>query len=486
MPNTVSLEFAGDASKLAAAGKKAEGVVDDFGQAAVGASEDLEKSSKASVDYTDKIGKLGAGISGISGAFDDAGAAMQAVVDIQNAGREKAQRLARANADVEQAMLDGKQAAIDLEQATNDLNQAQTDAGQASLDLEQAEIDKKQAMLDAKTAQEDYNKAVKEHGKNSKEAQQAAIDLQQAQADATQANLDAEQANNDLNQSTSDYEQATLDASQAVRDGKDAQLDLNDAMAEANPSGLQKWADNLNLLMPILSGVTAVIGLVTAAQWLWNAAQLASPTTWIILAIIALIAVIVLIVTHLDVVKKAWKVAWNWIKDAAAAVGHWFKDTLWNKWIKGAWDAILNKALAVVNWFKKIPGMVKSAFSGLVDILTWPYRTAFNLIATAWNATIGKLHWTIPGWVPGIGGASISAPTLPHFHTGGKVPGTPGSEVLAVLQAGETVTAASGGAAGEMVHVVVKIDRNVLVEAITKGVRHRGGNVQAVLGGANA
>jgi hypothetical protein len=484
MSNTVNLEFAGDASKLAKAGKQAEGTVDDFGKAAVGASEDLGKSSKASIDYTDKIGKLGAGISGMTDAVDSAGAAVGALADLQNAGRERAARLARAQADVEQAMIDGKQAAVDLEQATLDLGQAQTDGKQAAVDAQQAVIDKKQADLDAKQALDDYNTAVKENGKNSDEAKQALIDMAQANADQKQAAVDAEQAQRDATQATIDGKQATVDSTQAVRDGKDAQLDLNDAMSEANPSGLQQWADHIEMITPILSGLVGVVGLVTAAQWAWNAAQLASPLTWIILAIGVLIAIIVVIAVKTDWFQKAWKAAWGWIKSAASAVGSWFKDTLWGKWIKGAWDAILNKAAAVVVWFRKIPGMLKAAFSGLVDIITWPYRTAFNLIATAWNATIGKLSWTVPGWVPGIGGASISAPRLPKFHTGGTVPGPIGQETLAVLQGGEVVSR-PGDSSSEMVHVTVKIGQDTLIEAVTRGVRLRGGNVQAVLGGRN-
>jgi hypothetical protein len=57
----------------------------------------------------------------------------------------------------------------------------------------------------------------------------------------------------------------------------------------------------------------------------------------------------------------------------------------------------------------------------------------------------------VPGWVPGVGGNSISAPTLPHFHQGGIVPGGLGAETLAVLQAGERVTPGGGGHAEEVV-----------------------------------
>ena len=45
MPNTVNLEFAGDASKLAKAAKKGEESLDDFGKSATSASDDMGKAT---------------------------------------------------------------------------------------------------------------------------------------------------------------------------------------------------------------------------------------------------------------------------------------------------------------------------------------------------------------------------------------------------------------------------------------------------------
>jgi hypothetical protein len=211
------------------------------------------------------------------------------------------------------------------------------------------------------------------------------------------------------------------------------------------------------MVTPIMSGLTGILALVTAAQWAWNAAQLASPTTWIILAVVAVIAAIVLLVKNWDTVKRAGAAAWKWIKDAA----------------QSAW-----------NWLKHVPGWIGKAFSNLAKVMSAPFRAAFNFIADAWNSTIGRLSWTVPGWIPWIGGNTISVPQIPKFHSGGVVPGAPGSEMLAVLQAGETVTPAGRGS--DSVTVVVKLDSDTLIEGMARGVRRRGGNVQLVLGGRNA
>jgi hypothetical protein len=428
MANTVALEFAGDAAKLAKAGKDANKTVSDFGQAAKAASDDVAKAGKESDDYLSKTAKLGAGLEGMSGAVDDAGASVQALADIQSAGVEKAQRLARAANDVAQAQ-------EDMAQATRDAKQAQIDSAQAGVDLEQAQ-------LDQSTALKDYNAAVKEHGKNSDEARQAQIDLKQA-------GIDVKQAQEDSAQAIRDGEQATIDA-------KGATLDLAEAQREANPPDLQVWADQVNMVTPLLTGLMGVVGLVTAAQWAWNAAQLASPVTWIVLGIVALIAIVVLLVKNWDTVKKAGAAAWDWIKDAAS-----------NTW----------------NFIKKIPDWIGSAFGKIAKFITAPFRLAFNFVADAWNNTVGRLSWSVPGWVPGIGGNSISVPHIPRFHTGGKVPGPIGQEQMAILTGGEEVSRPGAAGGGEFVirSGGSALD-DLLVEILAAAIGRRGGNVQAVLG----
>lgn len=442
--NVVTLEFAGDAKKLAGASQDAKRAVTSVGDATTAASSEMADASREAQAYTDRVGQLGAGVTGMTDAIDSAGAAVQGLADIQSASRDRAMKLARAQADVEQAMLDGAQAAVDLEQAQVDLNQAQADGRQSGIDLKQATVDQKQAHLDAATALKDYNAAVAEHGAGSAEAQQAAIDLEQAEVDLRQAQEDAKQAQLDWNQAQTDGKQATLDSAQAVRDGKDAQLDLNDAMKEANPSGLQKWADNIALVTPLLTALVGVVGLVTAAQWAWNAAQLASPTTWIIAGIAAIVAIIVVIATKTDWFQRAWRNSWKWIKDAAANT---------------------------MEWIKGIPAATARVFSSVAQMITRPYRAAFNMIARAWNATVGRLSFTVPGWIPGIGGNSFSVPNIPQFHSGGRVPGTPGQVVPSLLMAGEKVLSPAGAAAGGAPTIVFGSDGSQAGDAIIELIR---------------
>jgi len=194
----------------------------------------------------------------------------------------------------------------------------------------------------------------------------------------------------------------------------------------------------------------------TGVQWLLNAALTANPIGLIIVAVAALVAIIVLIATKTTWFQDLWRAAWGGIKKAASAV----------------WD-----------WLKALPEKIGSVFKSVADFITAPFRAAFNFIADAWNNTIGSLSWTVPGWVPFIGGSTISAPQLPKFHAGGVAPGAPGTEMLALLQAGERVTPAGASA-----HTVIELRSSgarvddLLVEILSHAIKARGGNVQTVLG----
>lgn len=186
-----------------------------------------------------------------------------------------------------------------------------------------------------------------------------------------------------------------------------------------------------------------------AAQRILNISLLTSPVTWIVLAIAAIIAIIVLIATKTDWFSKAWRASWKWIKDAASST----------------WD-----------FLKKIPGWIGTAFAKVAGFISAPYRAAFNLIARAWNSTIGRLSFTFPSWIPGIGGNTINVPNLPTFHSGGRVPGIGPVPIMAL--GGETVLPTTSSGAGGMLVVPDGPIIAAVVEAIAAEVRHRGGSAE--------
>lgn len=428
MANKVTLTFAGDADSLAREAKRGEAALAGVGTSATSASADFGKAAKESTDLSTRMGRLGSTVTGATDAIDSIGGSLQAVNDIQQYSTQRAARLARAVNDVKQAQEDYNQALLDGKQAA-------VDAGQYTLDAEQA-------ALDAAVALKDYNQAVKEHGKNSDEAKQAQLDLKQAQQDAKQATVDQEQATRDLSQSTIDAEAA--------------QLDLSEAQREAKPPAIQEWADKLAVVTPLLSALVGIVGLVTAVQWAWNIAMTANPIGLIIVGIGALIAIIVLIATKTTIFQDAWKASWGWIKKSAANV----------------WD-----------WLKSLPDKIGTAFKAVSNFISAPFRAAFNLVADAWNNTVGKLSWSVPNWVPIIGGSTIAAPKLPKFHAGGVVPGVPGSEVMAILQAGERVSPATSSGRNVLeLRGDGSSAADLVLALLRSAVAVRGGNVQLAIG----
>lgn len=204
--------------------------------------------------------------------------------------------------------------------------------------------------------------------------------------------------------------------------------------------------------------VKAATATWTGIQWLLNAALTANPIGIVIVVIGLLIAAVVLIATKTTWFQDAWGAAWGWIKESAVNV----------------WE-----------WLKELPGKIGDVFSSIAGFITAPFRAAFNFVSDAWNATIGKLAWSVPSWVPGIGGNTISAPQMRKFHGGtASVPGTAGSEMLAIVRAGEEIRAAGGGDGRTVLELRGDGTRlaELLIQVLAKAIGDRGGNVQAVLG----
>ena len=450
--NKVTLVFGGDADALSKAAKQAQQSTQGVADAATKSSKEIAHASEKTGKLTAGLGHLGSATTGAMDALDSLSGGMQALSDIENASANKAARLARAMNDVEQAQ--------------EDLQQALRDGSQAHLDADQATIDLKQANLDAAKAMKDYSDAVKEHGKNSLEAKQALIDLDQAQQDIKQANEDSAQA--------------TRDASQATIDAKSAQLDLNDANKEAHPPEMAQWSQDLQVVTPLLSALIGVVGLATGAQWLFNAALWASPITWIVLAIAALVAIIVIVATKTTFFQDTWRTVWGFLKD----VGAWFAGPFADFFVN-AYHKVTDGLGWVWDNIKRTIANLKTAFSQITDFIFNPFRAAFNLVASAWNNTIGRLRWTVPNWVPFVGGNSISAPQLPHFHTGGIVPGGLGAETLAVLQAGERVVPGGSGGGSHAEPILLGSDGSdfgdFLVDQLRKAIDRRGGDIDRIL-----
>ncbi|MCZ4099840.1 phage tail tape measure protein [Streptomyces sp. H39-C1] len=241
----------------------------------------------------------------------------------------------------------------------------------------------------------------------------------------------------------------------------------------------------------------------TAVQWAFDAAMAASPTTWIILGIVALIAIIVVIATKTTWFQTAWHWAWGLIGGSVMAVWGWIRKNwpLLLAIITGPiglavlivtknWTKITDGGRAALKWFQGLPGLLGRALSGVANILMWPFKAGFNGIASFWNSSVGSLSFSVPGWVPGVGGKGFSFPHMPYLANGGHIMsagwatvGERGPERL-FLPAGATVAPLTRGGAGGVVTVVVELPgEGDFVRMSRKAVRVYGrGNVQVAFG----
>jgi phage-related protein len=420
-----------------------------------------QKDIKAVGDETEKAGKnvessggrmgkgfdaVGKAAMGVNNAIDLTSSALSGIDQIQNSARNEANRLARAQQDVEQAMADGEQAAIDLKQATEDLKQAQIDGSQAAVDIEQAQIDAKQASLDTAEAQKTYTEAVKKHGKNSAEARQAEIDLLQAKSDQKQATVDLTQAQADQRQAQLDASQAQNDGKQAAIDAKDATLNLADAQREVNPSTIQQtlkvfeqWAPIVGLLVTTIPVASSATKVWTGIQAAFNFVMAANPIGLVILAIAALVAGIVIAYKRSETFRNIVNAVGGALRTAGVAV--------WN-FIKTVGSAI-----------GQLPGKIASVFNGAKNMLAGAGRA---IVQGFLGGITGAWHWVtdkvsslvnlIPGPVRRILG--IASPSKVFAKIGGQV-GAGMAQGIAdsqadVARATEGLVQATTGAAGSV------------------------------------
>ena len=157
------------------------------------------------------------------------------------------------------------------------------------------------------------------------------------------------------------------------------------------------WQKNKDWIIPTLQFIGMVIGVI------------------IVGSILYLIAVIKAVLIVVDLLVRAF----SWVADQV-------RQNV-NQMV-ASWDAF---KLGI----EIIAGAIKNSF-----------RAAFNAVAGFWNDTIGKLSFTVPNWVPAMGGKTWSVPKIPYlaegtdyFQGGPAIVGEQGPE-LVNLPTGSSVT----------------------------------------------
>lgn len=155
----------------------------------------------------------------------------------------------------------------------------------------------------------------------------------------------------------------------------------------------------------------AIQGVVTAAQWAWNAALSANPIGLVVIAIAALVAAVVLAYQKFDWFRAFIDAAWDGIQAAIGGVVEWFQDTAWPliqtvigyivayyrflfAALKVVWTGIWNAIKAVVDWFA---GTVWPRIKTVIGWIANYYGFLWNTMKTVWsgifNAIAAVVNW---------------------------------------------------------------------------------------------
>ncbi|MDV6267081.1 phage tail tape measure protein [Rhodococcus globerulus] len=207
--------------------------------------------------------------------------------------------------------------------------------------------------------------------------------------------------------------------------------------------------------------VATATGVMTAAQWLLNAAVNANPFSLIVIALIAVGAGLYALWTKSETFRNIVTGAFNAVKNVVMGVWNWVSDN----WplllailtgpigmavllITKNWDSIKEGAAAAKDWIvgkwndlvgfvTGLPGRMRSAVSGMWDGVRDSFKSALNWVIDKWN------NFRIPAMkVAGVQvSPEINFPDIPRFAAGGDVSGgTRGKDsVLAMLMPDEHV-----------------------------------------------
>lgn len=210
----------------------------------------------------------------------------------------------------------------------------------------------------------------------------------------------------------------------------------NTLVEKLGPALMQVWDAVVrlwNALNPGLMEAIKIIGMIIGALWV---AQM-----WIA------INVMNLVINVISFLASAIANVINWISNLVSWIGNLIGASInavsaiigWFGRLPGNIGNIVNQ---VVQWFKELPGRITGALGGVGDAITKPFSSGFNAIKNLWNNTVGKIKFTVPDWVPGIGGKGWSFPTfatgVENFAGGWAIVGERGPE-LTYLPRGSNV-----------------------------------------------
>ncbi|MDU7212476.1 hypothetical protein [Clostridium sp.] len=195
---------------------------------------------------------------------------------------------------------------------------------------------------------------------------------------------------------------------------------------------------------------TTVTKGATLAQKGLNLAWLSSPITWIIGGIMLLIGAIVLLWNKSDAFKADVLASWDTIKTKFQEFDDFLNNIFAVDWstafgsfgnvinaflvnVKGVWDSIKRIFGGIIDfiggvfsgdWDRAWQG-VKDIFGGIMGglgaVIKAPLNAVIGLINGAIQGINSAISFTVPDWIPGLGGKgfSVNIPKINYLENGG-------------------------------------------------------------------
>ena len=179
----------------------------------------------------------------------------------------------------------------------------------------------------------------------------------------------------------------------------------------------------VGVIAPLAAGILIVVGAMKA----WEAAQAALNVVMdmnpVLLAIMAVAAIAILVVTHWNQVKQWFDDFWHWLKDnwktvvsimlpflalPILIISHWkaiatFFDQLWQEvegFVKQHWKIIIDLILgpigliisnwsAIANFFSQLWKDIETIVKSIVGFYVAVFKAEYNGVIAIWNAITG-------------------------------------------------------------------------------------------------
>lgn len=167
-------------------------------------------------------------------------------------------------------------------------------------------------------------------------------------------------------------------------------------------SNWDKVAKGIEIAVKAFVAVKAAMAAINFVTLMTN------PIAATVTAITGLIAIVKLLTTHWDAVKKGAQACWNDIKSAFQPAAQWFKNVVSgivnsfngvgdkiSKLFTDGWNKIKTTWNTVTSFFKGIVSGIQNAFSNIGNTLTNYFKNAWNGIKSAWSSVTS--HFTSIG-----------------------------------------------------------------------------------------